>query len=112
MRASELLESRVYDRNGDEVGQVHDIRMVRDAPVQGVFGAGYRVHGLVVGPAGIGVRLGFERSNMHGPWAFKALFRWMHQNARLVEWPLIASVEPSEIRLTVAQNDLPPVPNR
>jgi len=112
MRASDVLESRVYDSAGDEVGQVHDIRMVRDAPVQGAFGPGYRVLGLIVGPAGLGVRLGFDRSSMHGPWVLKALFRWTHRNAKLVDWSLIDSMDQREIRLRVKGEELPPVPNR
>jgi sporulation protein YlmC with PRC-barrel domain len=112
MRASDLLESRVYDADGEDIGQVHDIRMVREGPVQGMFGPGYRVLGLIVGPAGVGVRLGFDRSSMHGPWALKALFRWAQRNARLVEWSLIDSIEQDAIRLRVPERELPPVPNR
>jgi len=112
MRASDLLESMVIDAGGGEVGQVHDIRMVRDGPVQGIFGPGYRIQGLVVGPAAIGVRLGFDRSDTRGPAVLKRLFRWFHREARFVEWSLIGSISETEIRLTVPRDDLPEVPVR
>jgi hypothetical protein len=112
MRASDLLESRVFDAERNDLGQVHDIRMVREGPVQGVFGPGYVVKALIVGPAAVGVRLGFDRSGMKGPGWLKALFRWLHRDARLVEWSLIGRIEGKEIHLRVRTQDLPPVPER
>jgi sporulation protein YlmC with PRC-barrel domain len=111
MRLSELLGAEVVDADGRVVGTVHDARFVRDGPVQGLFGAAYRLQALVVGPASIGVRLGYDRSRMGGPAPLKAAFRRIHRRARLVEWSRIASVEPGTIRLAGAAPDLPPVPD-
>jgi sporulation protein YlmC with PRC-barrel domain len=112
MRASDILESRVVDTEGQKVGQVHDIRMVREGPVQGVFGPGYRAQALVVGPAAIGVRLGFDRTNMDGPAILKRFFQWIHRKGRLVDWSLIESITESEIRVRVRREDLPSIPLR
>jgi sporulation protein YlmC with PRC-barrel domain len=112
MRASDILESSVFDSEGRKIGQVHDIRMVREAPVQGLFGQSYVAQGLVVGPAAIGIRLGFDRSAMVGPWPLKRLFEWAHRNARFVDWERIASIAEGEIRLNASLADLREVPNR
>jgi hypothetical protein len=112
LRASDILESVVLDADGQEVGQVHDIRMVREGPIQGVFGPGYRVQGLVVGPAATGVRLGFDRSNMDGPALLKSLFRRIHRHARLVDWSLIETMTEGEIRLRVRRKEILAVPDR
>jgi len=112
MRVSDILESVVIDAAGTRIGQVHDLRALRDGPVQGVFGPGYRVQALVVGPTGVGVRLGFDRTSMDGPALLKRLFRHVHRNGRLVDWSLIESMADGEIHLRVKAADLPPVPDR
>jgi hypothetical protein len=110
MRMSELLRSSVLDSNGEHVGRVHDVRMVREGPVQGAFGPAYVLQGLVVGPGAVGARLGFDRTDVKGPYPLKVLFRQMHKNARFVEWAVIDSVEGDVVRLKVPAADLPPVP--
>src|SRR5438477_1077354 len=107
MRVSDILECTVVDADGREVGQVHDIRMVREGPVQGVFGPAYRALGLVIGPAAIGVRLGFGRTSLRGPAPLKSLFRWIHREGRFVEWSAIESIGDRKIRLRVRSQDLP-----
>ena len=112
MKATDILESVVIDAEGMQLGQVHDIRAVREGPVQGVFGPCYRVQALVIGPTAMGVRLGFDRTSMHGPAILKRLFRHIHRNGRLVDWSLIESMGAGEIRLRAKVDDLPPVPDR
>ena len=58
MRLSEILEHDVIDVEGHHVGRVHDVRVVREGPPQGMFGPSYQVAGLVIGGAAIGSRLG------------------------------------------------------
>lgn len=109
-RVGELFGAKVYDADGELVGRVHEVRLVRDGPEQGLFGPGYRVQGLLVGPASIGDRLGFDRTRMAGPWLLKALFQRFHREARLVEWPVVESMAEHEVRLNVTRDRLPPVP--
>jgi hypothetical protein len=109
-RLGELFGAKVYDADGRFAGRVHDVRLVREGPEQGLFGPGYRLQGLIVGPASIGDRLGFDRTRMHGPWALKALFARFHRSARFVEWPLIESLDEAEVRVNVTRDELPPVP--
>ena len=109
MRASDILGLVVRDADGQEVGQVHDIRLVRDAPIQGTFGLGYRVTGLVVGAAGIGVRLGFDRGAVRGPWILKRLFAWLHSDSRFVPWEQIDALADDELRLKAKMEALEPV---
>jgi sporulation protein YlmC with PRC-barrel domain len=108
MRFSELLRSKVFDAEGQEVGEVHDARFVKDGPVQGAFGPGYRLEGLVVGKGSFGVRLGFDRASVKGPWVLKQIFQKLHAAARFVPWSAIEEME-EEIRLNVAVTELQPV---
>jgi len=106
MRFSDLLRSQVIDAEGQEVGDVHDARFVKDGPVQGAFGPGYRLQGLVVGHGNFGVRLGFDRASVKGPWLLKKLFQRLHAEARFVDWSSVDSIEDEKIRLNVRAADL------
>src|SRR4051794_19249558 len=53
MRLSDLLSSTVFDAEGREVGRVRDVRLVQDGPIQGTFGAGLRVEGLIIGSTAV-----------------------------------------------------------
>jgi hypothetical protein len=110
MRLSDLLGCEVLDERGERVGHVHDLRLVKDGPLQGAFGPAYRVQGLLVGAGSWGSRLGFDRGEMKGPLPLKMLFRWFHSDARFVDWTLIASLGKRAIRLSVPKDRLPPVP--
>jgi hypothetical protein len=112
MRSSELLEARVVDRDGHEIGNVHDIRMTKDGPSQGMFGRGYRVRALIVGPAALGARLGFDRRTTKGPRALKILFRLLRKRSWVVDWSLIESRSSAEIRIRATQEELPHVTGR
>jgi len=110
MRLSDLLGAEVLDAAGEPVGKIRDVRLVRDGPVQGVFGPGYRVQGLVVGGGAFGARLGFDRRDVRGPLPLKLLFRRLHRKARFVEWPLVEALQDRVVRIRAARADLPPVP--
>jgi sporulation protein YlmC with PRC-barrel domain len=109
MRLSDLLRSKVVDSEGQEVGQVHDARFIKDGPVQGAFGPGYRLQGLVVGKGSLGARLGFDRASVTGPWLLKQIFRRLHANARFVDWAAIDAIQEGKVRLNVPAADLRPV---
>ena len=109
IRFSDLLRMLVLDAGGQEVGMVHDARFVKDGPVQGAFGPGYRLQGLVVGTGSFGARLGFDRASVKGPWPLKAMFRRFHANAKFVDWSQVESIEGERIRLNVQAASLRPV---
>ena len=109
IRFSDLLRMLVLDAGGQEVGMVYDARFVKDGPVQGAFGPGYRLQGLVVGRGSFGARLGFDRASVKGPWPLKAMFRRLHANAKFVDWSHIDSIEWERIRLNVPAASLRPV---
>jgi sporulation protein YlmC with PRC-barrel domain len=109
IRFSDLLRMHVVDAQGKEVGDVQDARFVKDGPVQGVFGPGYRLQGLVVGRGSFGVRLGFDRASVKGPWLLKTLFRRLLANTRFVEWSHIERIDDHLVHLDVLAADLRPV---
>ena len=106
MRLSDLLKDEVVDSRGERAGHVHDVRLVQDGPLQGAFGAAFRVHGLIVGKGSFGTRLGYGRSDMKGPWLIKSFFHLFHRDARIVEWDQIRSIEPGLVRLRVRKDEL------
>jgi sporulation protein YlmC with PRC-barrel domain len=112
VRATDLLGSDVVDSAGVRVGHVHDLRMTQDGPPQGDFGAALRLERLLVGPASIGSRLGFDRDDMRGPWPLRELFRRLHRRRRSVRWDQIAVIETSRIRLRTGVADLEAIPRR
>jgi sporulation protein YlmC with PRC-barrel domain len=93
------MDREIVDIAGRTSGKSHDVLMVQDGPVQGSFGAAFRVHGLQVGPWSVGSRLGFARSEVRGPLPLKAFFRWLHRKAHYVEWAEVRSIEDTTIRV-------------
>lgn len=93
MRLGELLESRVVDVEGRDVGAVLDVRLVQDGPVLEGFGAGLRLDGLVVGAGSIAVRLGYHRHGVQGPFVLRALFAALERRARYVPWSDVATCD-------------------
>jgi hypothetical protein len=83
MRLSDLMGATVVDRDGLELGRVHDVEMVADGPTLGPFGPTLRIERLVVGSGSLGARLGLDRDVVRGPWMLKALFgrRRLHRVA-------------------------------
>ena len=105
MRASDLLGATVFDRDGHEVGVVHDLGLVQDGPMLGTWGSALRLHTLIVGPASWWVRLGLDRRSTHGPWMLKAMARATHR-PWLVPWEAIEQHGPERIDLRVRLDDL------
>jgi sporulation protein YlmC with PRC-barrel domain len=110
MRLTDLLGARVLDVAGVHIGDVHDVRMTQDGLPIGGFGAALRVHSLVAGSPAVGVRLGFGRSNVRGPWVVESLFRRLHDDLRVIPWSLVAALGEGEIVLRVPDAELPRVP--
>ena len=72
MRLAGFLGRSVLDRSGRDLGTIHDVRLVKDGPSMGSFGASYRLHSLIAGSPSIGVRLGVHRDEVKGPWPITA----------------------------------------
>jgi sporulation protein YlmC with PRC-barrel domain len=106
VRLSELLGSEVVDRDGASLGHVHDVRAVQDGPAVAGFGALLRVDGLVVGRGSKGVRLGFHRSGVKGPWPLKRIFETLERQAVFVPWHQVEAWEGPTIRISARGADL------
>jgi sporulation protein YlmC with PRC-barrel domain len=103
MRLVELLGCRVLDARGDDIGGVHDVRFTATT----VDGARtYRVHGLVIGGAGLGDRLGYRRHAMCGPWPIAPLLWRLARRSRLVEWRDVVEIDRPHIRISRRRDEL------
>jgi sporulation protein YlmC with PRC-barrel domain len=80
VRLSRLLELRVEDEDGRSLGHVHDVRVHR------VNGA-YRVEGLIVGPRGLLIRLGWHRAKDPAPLA----------PYDTIPWERVLAIEPDRL---------------
>jgi hypothetical protein len=114
MRLSDILECEIVDTHGEPIGRVHDVRLIREGPPQGMFGPSYQVAGLVVGGAAVGTRLGFDRTSVKGPWPLKKLFTRARRKPQYVDWGAVESVGEGLVRLKVGKEacrEVPPLPN-
>src|SRR4051794_20018722 len=108
MKVSDLLETTVIDATGRSLGRVRDVRVVQDGPLHPSGQAGFRVHGLVAGRFALGTRLGYvsrpgspEALETRGPLPLRALFRWLHRNARYIAWQDITDITPDQITVRI-----------
>ena len=105
MRLSDLLGRPVLDADGADLGQVRDVRLVRDGPLQGEFGAAFRVSGLIVGHHDVASRLGYDRRGVAGPWLIATIVKRLGRSTRYVPWDHVDATEHT-IRLTCRADDL------
>jgi sporulation protein YlmC with PRC-barrel domain len=110
MRLSDLLHEPVFDSDWRPIGRVHDVRLVQDGPLQGLVGAAFRVDGLVVGRSAYGVRFGFHRRNMRGPWPLKVLFERLERRVHYVPWEDVESYGTDGVHARVPLAELGPPP--
>jgi hypothetical protein len=103
---SELLASHVIDAEGQEVGSVHDVRLVQDGPFIEGFGASLRVDGLVAGVGTLAVRFGYHRHQVKGPALLKALLGALERRGRFIPWSQVAEWDGSTVRLHCRAADL------
>ena len=106
MRASDLLGAVVLDRRGKDLGEVHDLILVQDGTPIGPIGAAFRLHALSFGASAIGVRLGFARRDVRGPWLLRAAFTALHNRMLVAPWEQLAAVEERQIRLRVLEDEV------
>ncbi len=107
MRLSELLHSDVWDEAGKSYGSVDDVRLVQDGPPLGAFGVAFRVEGLVLGHGALGLRLGFHRGGVRGPWPLKVIFRRLESRASYATWDQVVSYDGTRV---VIRGEPGPIP--
>jgi hypothetical protein len=110
VRITGLIGSQVVDREGRELGEVHDVRLAQDGPPIGSFGAALRVESLLFGASAIGVRLGFARRDVRAPWPIKGTFGAVHGRMRAAGWQDVEAIEDGRIRLRAPGDRLAPGP--
>lgn len=106
MRASELFGLDVFDRTGDTVGVVHDVRARREFFADRA--ERLTIEGLVVGSGSVGIRLGYGHGGTRGPWFLTQLFRRRARDTRFVPWHAIARRTATEVHLEVDLDQLLP----
>jgi hypothetical protein len=114
MRLSDILECQIVDDQGEPIGRVHDVRLIRRGPPQGMFGPSYQIVGLIFGRSAVGTRLGFDRAAVKGPWPLKKLFGRSRRKHQYVEWGMVEKVHEGLIRLKVGKEacqEVPALPN-
>ena len=109
MKLSELLDAPVEDADGVAIGSVRDVRLVQDGPRVEGFGHALRVEGVLVGRRWQGIRLGFERAEVTGPWPLTTLFRWLERRARFYRWEDVASWSEGVVRLRSSATSVSPL---
>jgi hypothetical protein len=80
MRAGELINKTVYDRNGERLGRAADLLAYPDSHGR------LRVTHVLVTPRWRGRLFGYERHGMQGPVLIKWLARVLHRGTREVPW--------------------------
>ncbi len=101
MRLGEIISSRVVASDGTVLGKVADVRLVQDGPLLQSFDAAFRLDALVVGRRAIGIRLGYGRREMRGPWLLQVLLSKMARGAHVVSVDDVESIEIGTITLNV-----------
>jgi len=85
VRLSELLDRPVVAVDGRRLGKVRDVRLVQDGPIlAGGTQAALRVDAVIVSKGWRGVRLGYLRGEVRGPWMLRAIFGRLEQKARAI----------------------------
>lgn len=97
MRLTDLLSAEVVDSDGEHLGRVQDVALVRDGPMLGTFISAYRVHGLRVGKMPLGSRLGYSTGNVTAPFLLRILFERLHRDELFIPWEEVHNAVPGRI---------------
>ena len=79
-RISDVLDCDVVDADGRRLGQVRDVRLVMDGPVEGSL-ARLRLDAVIVGGSALAGRLGYLRGGVRGPALLKAAMSRLERRA-------------------------------
>jgi sporulation protein YlmC with PRC-barrel domain len=103
MTLAELLGLKVFDRGGESVGRVLDVRLVHGS---GDLETRLFVHGLVVSRKPRGRLWGYETDGETGPWLLRAFVRRLHRDTRYVRWSTVRLAD-GRIEVDAAMGDIP-----
>lgn len=84
MRLADLLWAQARDADGEELGQVHDVRLRLEE--DGHDAPRLVVESIIVGAGTVGRRLGYAHGGVEGPWLLARLFEWAARHAREAKW--------------------------
>jgi hypothetical protein len=101
MRISDLMDCRVVDHDGHDLGRVRDVRLVMDGPVRGALAA-LRLDGIVVGGNALAGRLGYLRGGVRGPWPLSTIMRRLEAAALVIDVDDVADWDLGDRRLRLA----------
>ena len=80
MRAGDLINKVVYDKEGNTIGRVADLLAYPDSHGR------LRITHVLVTPRWRGRLFGYERPGISGPWLIEWLARALHHGTRQVPW--------------------------
>src|SRR6185369_9962952 len=106
MRLADLIDSRIVDADGRDIGPVGDVWLIQNGPPIGVFGAALTVDALVIGRFGLASRAGYEREGVRGPAPIAWYLRRRTAHRQVVPWSDVAALEEGRIRLRLPEDDL------
>jgi hypothetical protein len=88
VRLGELLRAEAYDADGDDLGQVHDVRLRHSVTPDGRHRL--VVESVIVGAGALSARLGYTYGDVQGPWLLTRIFRRLGRGARRADWGDVA----------------------
>ena len=87
MRSLDLVGAEVRNERGERLGVVHDLLLQSGAPpLPDSSEPAFAISKLVVGPSGVGHRLGYGRGEMNGPWPLTLILKRLAARSREIPW--------------------------
>jgi hypothetical protein len=106
MRLVEIIGCRVVDADGQDTGEVHDVRVVADGPPDANGRSAYRLDALIVGAGGMAHKLGYSDHAMAGPWPLTSYFGRQIRRSLVVPWSDVAALDRPTIRIRARRDEL------
>jgi len=84
VRLGDLLWAEAEDADGEDLGQVHDVRLRHSMTPDGRHRL--VVEGVIVGAGAVSARMGYAYGDVQGPWLVARLMAWLGRHSRYVDW--------------------------
>ena len=104
MLLSELLDTPVRGRDGEELGHVVDVRF-RRGPRRRDHEGDLELIALIVSPRTRMSMYGYERGRVNRPAVVARAIAWIHRRSRVIPWECVQRVDADAVVLGV----LPPM---